>query len=152
MRDDLSPPQPGQLLARGAARALVDLGYAVVAEMPLRARLRADLMALGPKGELWIVECKSCRADFRADHKWQGYLEWCDRYFWAVDAAFPRDLLPEATGVILADGYGGEILRQGPEARLAPARRKVVTLDFARAAAQRLQARLDPGAPRAGLL
>ncbi|MDD8022408.1 MAG: MmcB family DNA repair protein [Paracoccaceae bacterium] len=136
---------PGQVLARGVARALDQLGLVSVAEMPLRPRLRADLMALGRKGEIWIIECKSGRADFTSDRKWQGYLEWCDRYFWAVAGDFPTDLLPAETGVIVADGYGAEILREAPFAPLAPARRKAMTLDFARVAAQRLQGLRDPG-------
>ena len=107
--------------------------------------LRVDVMALGPKGEIWVVECKSGRADFRTDRKWQGYLDWCDRFFWAVDAGFPTDLLPQGTGLILADGYDAEILRMGPETPLAGARRKMMVQKFARHAALRLQALRDPG-------
>jgi hypothetical protein len=102
-------------------------------------------MALGPKGELWVIECKSSRADFTSDAKWEGYLEWGDRYFWAVDEGFPTDLLPEGTGLIIADAYDAEILRMGPETKLAPARRKAVTQRFARHAALRLQILRDPG-------
>ncbi|WP_434096050.1 MmcB family DNA repair protein [Thioclava kandeliae] len=143
----LSDMQPGQILARGMARALTDLGLASVLEMPLRPRLRADVMALSRKGEIWIIECKSSRADFMSDHKWQGYLDWCDRYYWAVDSDFPQELLPEETGLFIADGYGAEMLREAPEARLAPARRKALTLDFARIAAARLQGYRDPAVP-----
>ena len=107
-------------------------------------------MALGPKGEIWVVECKSSRVDFTSDHKWQGYLEWCDRFFWAVDAEFPTDILPEGTGLIIADGYDAEILRMGPEDALPAARRKVLTRKFARHAALRAQAARDPGV--AGLI
>ena len=113
--------------------------------MPDRG-LRVDVMALGPKGELWVVECKSSRADFMGDAKWQGYLEWCDRYFWAVDEAFPTDLLPEGTGLIIADSYDAEILRMSPETKLTPARRKKMLQKFAVHAARRLQALRDPGA------
>jgi hypothetical protein len=102
-------------------------------------------MALGPKGEIWVVECKSGRADFTADRKWHGYLDWCDRYFWAVDADFPVDLLPEGTGLIRADAWGAEITRMPPETRLAGARRGAVTRGFARAAARGLLALRDPG-------
>ena len=107
--------------------------------------LRVDVMALGPKGEIWVVECKSGRADFIADQKWRGYLDWCDRFFWAVDADFPSDLLPEGTGLILADSYDAEIMRMGPNTPLAPARRKMLVQGFARHAAQRLQSYRDPG-------
>ncbi len=112
--------------------------------MVLATGLRVDVMALGPKGELWVVECKSGRADFRSDRKWQGYLEFCDRFFWAVDADFPTDLLPEGTGLMLADGYDAEILRMGPETPLAGARRKAMLVRFARHAAGRLMGARDP--------
>lgn len=135
----------GQLLARGVSRALRSHDFVSVEELVPTSGLRVDVMALGPKGEIWIVECKSNRADFHADQKWQGYLEWCDRFFWAVDSDFPTELLPDATGLILADGYDGEIVRMGPEARLAGARRKVMTQKFARHAAIRAQAARDPG-------
>ncbi len=135
---------PGHLLARGVCRHLVALDFACVTELvPVRG-LRVDVMALGPRGEVWVVECKSSRMDFASDRKWHGYLDWCDRFFWAVDAAFPTDLLPEDTGLILADGFDAEIVRMGPETRLAGARRKVVVQGFARHAARRLQALRDP--------
>src|SRR6056297_442523 len=87
----------------------------------------------------------SWRLDFTSDAKWQGYLEWADRYFWAVDADFPTDLLPEATGLIIADAYDAEILRMAPETKLAGARRNALIRRFARHAALRLQGLRDPG-------
>ena len=102
-------------------------------------------MALGPKSEIWIIECKSSRADFTSDQKWQRYLEWGDRFFWAVDADFPTELLPDDSGLILADAYDAEILRMGAQSILAGARRKVVLQKFARHAAIRLQNLRDPG-------
>ncbi|MGG7567642.1 MmcB family DNA repair protein [Rhodovulum sp. DZ06] len=137
--------QPGALLARGVCRFLVDGGFAPATEVSPARGLRCDVLALGPKGEIWAVECKSGLPDFRADRKWEGYLEWCDRLFFAVDADFPVEVLPEDQGLILADGFGAEIIRM-PEARpLAAARRKALTARFARAAALRLRAALDPG-------
>jgi hypothetical protein len=136
---------PGQLLARGVCRHLHGHGFATVEELVPAPGLRVDVMGLGPKGEIWVIECKSGRADFRADHKWQGYLDWCDRFFWAVDGDFPTDLLPEGTGLILADAYDAEILRVGPEAPLAAPRRKALVQTFARHAALRLQGLRDPG-------
>lgn len=147
MSDPLPPPlplMPGQILARGVCRHLLSHGFVTVEELVPAPGLRVDVMALGPKGEVWIVECKSGRADYMTDRKWQGYLEWADRFFWAVDADFPMDLLPEGTGLIIADGYDAEILRMAPETRLAGARRKVVLQTFARHAALRLQAMRDP--------
>ncbi|MCB1376635.1 MAG: MmcB family DNA repair protein, partial [Rhodobacteraceae bacterium] len=138
------PPLPGQRLQRGVSRALIALNFAAIEEMTLPTGLRADVMALGPRGEIWIVECKSSRTDFTADRKWQGYLGFCDRFFWAVDADFPTDLLPADHGLILADAWGGEVLRLAPEMALAGARRKALMLAFARAAAGRLNALRDP--------
>ncbi len=137
--------RPGQLLARGVCRHLLEHDFVTVEEMTPTPGLRVDVMALGPKGELWVVECKSSRADYTSDRKWQGYLDWCDRYFWAVDTDFPIELLPEGTGLIVADAFGAEIVRMPDEVRLAPARRKVLVQKFARHAAQRWHAVRDPG-------
>ena len=143
---------PGQLLARGVARHLRSYDFVSALELVPTQGLRVDVMGLGPKGEIWIIECKSGRADFQSDQKWQRYLDWCDRYFWAVDCDFPTDLLPDDTGLIIADGYGAEIIRKGPEAKLAPARRKVMIQKFARHAAVRAQAARDPGLTLPGAL
>ncbi|WP_072857454.1 MmcB family DNA repair protein [Loktanella atrilutea] len=147
MPDDFTPPDlmPGQLLARGVSRHLRGHDFVTVEELVPAPGLRVDVMALGPKGEIWIVECKSSRADFLADAKWQGYLAWCDRFFWAVGPAFPTELLPEGSGLMIADSYDAEILAMGPETKLAPARRKVMIQKFARHAAVRAQAARDPG-------
>ncbi len=140
----MSTIRPGQLLARGVCRALAGLGFAPLTEYVPARGLRVDVMALGPKGEVWIVECKSSRADFQADHKWQGYLPWCDRFFWAVRPEFPIGLLPAGTGVMLGDGYGAEILQMPEATPLAGARRKALVQGFARQAALRLARRADP--------
>ncbi|EEX11173.1 conserved hypothetical protein [Ruegeria lacuscaerulensis ITI-1157] len=136
--------QPGQRLARGVSRHLATHGFVTIEEfVPMRG-LRVDVMGLGPKGELWVVECKSTRADYQSDAKWQGYLEWCDRFFWAVDTDFPTELLPPETGLIIADAYDAEIIRMPPEAKLAAARRKKMIQKFAMDAARRLQMLRDP--------
>lgn len=135
----------GQLLARGVCRHLRQYDFLTLEEFVPATGLRVDVMALGPKGELWVVECKSSLADFQADAKWQGYLDYCDRYFWAVGADFPAEILPDASGLILADAYDAEILRMAPEAKLPAARRKKLTLKFARNAADRLRGFRDPG-------
>lgn len=141
----LSLPTPGQRLARGVCRHLLGHGFVTVEELVPAPGLRVDVMALGPKGEIWVIECKSGRADYAADRKWQNYLEWCDRFFWAVDTDFPAAILPVETGLIVGDDYDAEILRMPPEQALAPARRKVMVQKFARHAALRLQALRDPG-------
>ena len=136
--------QPGQLLARGVCRHLIEYDFVPIEEFTPERGKRVDVMALGPKGEIWVIECKSSRADFMTDHKWEGYLDWCDRYFWAVDEHFPTDLLPDGTGLIIADSYNAEIIRMGPETKLAAARRTALTRKFARHAALRLNTLKDP--------
>ena len=109
---DLQPQKKlttGQLLARGMARHLAGLGFVSLEEFPPIKGLRVDLLALGRKSEIWIIECKSSREDFMSDEKWQNYLPWCDQYFWAVPTDFPVDILPEQTGVFWADGYDAEL-------------------------------------------
>jgi hypothetical protein len=142
-----SDPQ-GVSLARGVCRCLIDLGFAPVTEFAPVRGLRVDVMAVGPKGEIWVVECKSSRADFLSDQKWQGYLPWCDQFFWAVGPDFPLDLLPDGTGLFLADAYGAELVRHGPVTLLPSARRKALVQLFARHAALRLGRLLDPRSDR----
>lgn len=144
LRTDPDQRTQGQMLARGTCRHLVTHDFACLEEFSPERGLRVDVMALGPKGQLWVVECKSSRADFQSDHKWQGYLPFCDRFFWAVDGDFPTALLPADTGLIIADDYGAEIIRMAPEAPLAAARRKKLVQKFARTSAQRLLGLRDP--------
>jgi hypothetical protein len=140
MEDALPRTRPDitAALARGVTRLLMDHGLAPVLEAPLANGRRADVMALSASGEIWIVETKSCIADYACDAKWPDYLDYCDRFFFGVAEDFPRDLIPEETGLIVADGFGGAILRDSPLRPLVGARRKAVTLMFARLAAQRL--------------
>lgn len=140
--------QAGQLLARGVNRHLVARDFAPVLEFVPSPGLRVDVIAIGPRGEIWIVECKSSRADFVSDRKWAGYLEWCDRFFWAVDQVFPSDILPDGAGLILADPYDAEILRMPAESPLPGARRRALTQRIARTAAHRLALHGDPDLAR----
>jgi hypothetical protein len=131
---DLRPsrPETTDLVTRGAARFLVSLGYA-----PLADGRRADLMALGPKGDVLIVEVKSGLEDFRIDRKWPQYAPYCDAFYFAVAPHFPEGILPDEPGLIVADGFGGAVVREAPVTPLAPARRKALTLAFARMGALR---------------
>ena len=108
-----------------------------MAEVTLPNGRRADLMALGPKGDVLIVEVKSGLEDFRIDRKWPEYAPWCDGFYFAVSPDFPEGILPDEPGLIVADGFGGAVVREAPVAPLAPARRKALTLAFARMAALR---------------
>jgi hypothetical protein len=118
-------------------------------EVPLPNGRRADLMAIDPKGKLTIVEIKVSKADLTGDGKWTDYLDYCDSFFWAVPPVLAGLLdeerfLPETAGVIVADRYDAAVVRDPPERLLAPARRKAETLRFARRAARRLSAQIDP--------
>ena len=137
--------QPGVLLARGVCRALLQHGCSVLTEVTLANGRRADVMALAGDGEIAIVEVKSSIEDFRADRKWIEYREFCDALYFAVPDGFPTELIPLECGLIGADAFTAEILRPAPVLRLAPARRKAMTLRFAQLAAQRLQRLTDPG-------
>jgi hypothetical protein len=131
-------------LQRGVCRALRARGHAVVTELSLANGRRADVVALAGSGDVAIVEIKSCLLDYRSDGKWQDYLPFCDRLYFAVAADFPCDVIPPSVGLMLADRYGAELVREPVEDRLPSARRKAMMLAFARAAALRLQLHLDP--------
>lgn len=138
-------PDITQQVTRGVMRLFTDLDWSHVTEMPLRSGRRVDVMALDPAGEIIVVEVKSDMADFLADRKWHEYLEFCDRFFFAVTPDFPRELLPDdpKCGLILADQYEAVILRDAETDKLNAARRKSLTLKLARTAARRLTALLD---------
>jgi hypothetical protein len=134
-------------IARGTARLLHAHGYCVVSELPLASGRRADLAALGPGGDIWIVEIKSSIADFRADQKWMDYRLHCDRLFFATTVEVPCDIFPKDTGLIVADAFGAQIVCEAPEHRLHAATRRSMMLAMARAAAFRLQSLADPTGP-----
>lgn len=131
-------------IQRGVCRTLRALGHGVVTELVLASGRRADVVGLDAAGRLWIVEIKSCLADFQSDAKWWDYRDYCDRLFFAVAPDFPHEVIPEDAGLILADRFGAEVVREAPELRLSASRRKAMTLSFARASARRLQRALDP--------
>lgn len=136
-------------VARGVTRLLCRHDLFAMCEVPLPNGRRADLMAVGPKGELTIIEIKVSRADLLSDQKWTDYLDYCDRFFWAVPHALAPLLdeerfLPADAGLLVADRYDAAVLREPSTRPLAPARRKAETLRFARRAARRLSVQIDP--------
>ena len=131
-------------ICRGVARLLRAHGMASLGEVSLANGRRADVVAAAGSGEIWIAEIKSSLDDFRADSKWPEYREFCDRLFFAVAPTFPHEVLPADTGLIIADRYGGEVVRDAPEHKLTGARRKAMTLRLVHTAAMRLQAVIDP--------
>ena len=132
-----SRPETTLSVTRGAARLMVDMGYAPLLEVGLPNGRRADVMALGPRGDIVICEVKSGIEDYRVDRKWGEYGPYCDAFYFAVAPEFPAGVLPGEPGMIVADGFGGAVVREAPPAPLGPARRKALTLAFARLGALR---------------
>lgn len=135
-------------VVRGTARLLLRHDCLTVTEVSLGNGRRADLMGLCPKGYVTIVEVKTSRADLLGDAKWTEYLDYCDRFFWAVPIALAGlldrpEMLPGRAGLIVADRYDAAILREAASVALAPSRRRAETLRFARRAARRLLGDLD---------
>ena len=146
----LVPPPDGRqsetalAVARGTARLLRSLGFSCIGELSLPSGRRADLVALSARGEIWIVEIKSSVEDLRADHKWEDYRSHCDRLFFAFTQEMSCDLFPKDTGLIVADAYGAHLVCDAPEHRLPGPTRKLMTVRFALAGAQRYGRLLDP--------
>lgn len=132
------------MVQRGVCRLFAAHGLCAVTEVTLATGRRADVVGLSAKGEVWIVEIKTSVEDYRADRKWPDYLDFCDSFFFATHSGVPAAIFPEETGLIVADPYGGEIVRALPHAPLAAARRKAMTLRVAQTAAQRLHGLMDP--------
>ena len=131
-------------ISRGVMRHFAQIGLSSLSEFSPTRGLRVDIVALGPSDEIWIVECKSGRNDFKSENKWHNYLDWCDRYFWAVAAEFPIDILPSDTGLIIADPYDASILREAPLNKISVARRKKLIKSIAKSACNRLVVHTDP--------
>ena len=132
-----SRPETTLSVTRGAGRVMVDLGYAPLLEVCLPNGRRADVMAIGPRGDIVICEVKSGLEDYRVDRKWGEYAPYCDAFYFAIAPEFPSDVLPDHPGLIVADGFGGAVVRDAPLTPLAPARRKALTIAFARLGAMR---------------
>jgi hypothetical protein len=148
----LAPPPDGRqsetalMIARGVRRLLRARGFSSVTELPLVDGRRADVFAVNGEGEVVIVEVKSSPADLRADRKWRDYLAACDRLYFAISETTPASIAPAEAGLIVADPYGAEILREAEMRRLASSTRRALILRFAQAAADRLHRLADPGA------
>ena len=131
---------------RGVCRLLRTLGFAAITELPLASGRRVDVMAVGPGGEIWVVEIKSSLADLRADDKWPEYEGFCDRLYFAIPPDMPTEVMPSQAGLMIADRWGAEMVRDTADRLLPAARRRAIMLRFARAAAFRLHSIADPGA------
>lgn len=143
---DLRQSATALRVQRGVMRMLRERhDMACYAEVPLSNGRRADVLAVGPKGEIWIIEIKSSLIDFQVDRKWPEYREFSDKFFFAKPPELDGEIFPESEGLIVADGHDGAILRDSPDTPLAPARRKALMLKLARLGADRIHVLLDPG-------
>ena len=143
---DLRQSATALRVQRGVMRLLRETyDMACYAEVTLRSGRRADVLGVGPKGEIWIVEIKSSLIDFQVDRKWHEYREFSDRFFFAKPPELDADIFPVTEGLIVADGHDGAILRDSPDTPMAPARRKALMLKLARLGADRIHVLMDPG-------
>ena len=116
------------LLGRLFRRAWLILARLLLIVLPVRAALLAGLVVASAL--FWSVGSGVLV---------RGVVDFLDKSYAQLDALIPAD-----TGLIVADRYGGELVRHPVEMRLAPARRKAMTLAFARLAAARLSRTIDP--------
>lgn len=135
---NISRPETTIAVTRGVIRLFHHMGLNCVTELSLINGRRVDVMGLDRKGQFSVVEVKSSVEDFRTDGKWEEYLPFCDHFYFAVGPDFPTEILPGETGLIMADSYGAEILKPSLPGEMNPARRKALTLRYARHAAARL--------------
>ena len=135
-------------IRRGVCRRLRAEGLALIPEVTLRSGRRADLVALAPDGGITIVEIKSSVEDFRADAKWKDYLLHSDHFYFATGPHVPAGIFPREAGLIVADPYGAEILRESACVKMPAATRKEMLIRIARAGALRLHDLEDPDCER----
>lgn len=131
-------PETTRLLTRGVCKLFQDLGFGTLTEFKLANGRRVDVMAIDRNGEFVIVEVKSTVADYRGDRKWQEYLAFCERFYFAVPAGFPVDMMPEDCGLIVADPYAAAVRRESLTQKLNTNRKRRQLIRFALAASSRL--------------
>lgn len=144
LKTDGRQSETALLVQRGVARLMRASGFAALPEFTLASGRRVDIIGLNGAGEIWIVEIKSSPEDFRSDEKWTEYKAFCDRLFFAIPTSMDPAIMPPDAGLIIGDNWGADIVRHPETAILHAARRKAVTLAFARAAALRLHGLYDP--------
>lgn len=83
----LTKTQKVNALKLGCAMWLSKEGYWPFYEVILDAKqhLRADIFAINNRFDAVIVEVKSSREDFHSDTKWEGYLPFCSKFYFASD-------------------------------------------------------------------
>ena len=142
---DLRQSPTALRVQRGVMRLLrATYDFCCFAEVPLANGRRADVLGVGPRGEIWIVEIKSSLIDYRVDGKWPNYKDFCDRFFFAKPPELDPDIFPASEGLMVGDGHDAAILRMAGEEPLPGARRKTVMLKLARLGADRIHTLMDP--------
>ena len=144
MTDAQARPEVTRMVTRGVIRLFRRQGEACLDELTLKTGRRVDVIGVDDDGQVTIVEIKTSVADFRSDGKWPEYLDFCDHFYFAVPEDFPREILPEDCGVMVADAYEALILVPSEARPVNGSRRRALILRFARAAAERLNAYTDP--------
>lgn len=145
---DLRQSPTARRVQRGVMRLLRGAyDFCCFAEVPLANGRRADVLGLGPRGEIWIVEIKSSLVDFQVDRKWPHYRDFCDRFFFAKPPELDPGIFPQSEGLLVADAHDAAILRMAEDDPLPAARRKALTLKLARLGADRVHTLMDPGEP-----
>lgn len=130
-------------VTRGVCRMLTELGYETLREFRVGPNRRVDVIGLNSDGEFVIVEVKSSAADFHSDRKWREYVDFCEKFYFAVAEDFPHALLPEECGLMVADGFGGVVRRQSPIGSMNGNRKRSQLVRFAMTAGQRLRRAYD---------
>ncbi len=156
MADEGAPPLPQIIdlrqsptalrVQRGVMRLLrANYDFCCFAEVPLANGRRADVLGVGPRGEIWIVEIKSSLIDFQVDSKWPEYRDFSDRFFFAKPPELDPDIFPKSEGLIVADAHDAAVLRMSEDTPLPGARRRALMLKLARLGADRVHTLMDPG-------
>lgn len=127
------------------SRMINEGGGSCLREFTLKSGRRVDIIALGRDGTITVIEVKSSRQDFQSDRKWPEYLEWADRFYFAVSESFPREILPgsDQCGIIVTDGFDCLTIQDAPETRLNAQRRNHLIRRLAHNAMRRLEYGVD---------
>lgn len=142
---DLRQSPTALKVQRGVMRLLRQQhDFCCYAEVPLSNGRRADVLGVGPRGEIWIVEIKSSLIDYQVDRKWPEYKDFCDRFFFAKPLDLDPNIFPASEGLIVADDHDAAVLRMADHAPLAGARRKALLLKLTRLGADRVHTLMDP--------
>lgn len=141
---DLRQSPTALRVQRGVMRLLRnEHDFCCFAEVPLSNGRRADVLGVGPKGEVWIVEIKSSLIDFQVDRKWPDYKDYCDRFFFAKPLELDPIVFPGDEGLIVADAHDAAILRMAEHFPLPGARRRALLLRLTRLGADRVHTLMD---------